>query len=118
MPSILPVAFKRTALVSSSRPTMSCSMSCSGGLQMAPAMPCTLSSTMACHICSWPLKNSTPQLIETSMNSPCEAWMSRRQSYLSASAPKYTDSNRNGSQWLITAKPASSGDWNVCHSTQ
>ena len=51
------------------------------------------------------------------MNSTCAPWISLRQSCRSASAPKYGDSSRNGSQWLITSKPVRAGEWNFCHST-
>ncbi|GMA86487.1 hypothetical protein GCM10025868_17370 [Angustibacter aerolatus] len=67
---------------------------------------------------SVPVRNSTPQATETSMNSACAAWMTRRQSCRSASDPNHTEQSRNGTQWLITWKPVSAGEWNVCHSTQ
>ena len=49
------------------------------------------------------------------MKSPAPSWMSRRPSYLSARAPNVTENSRCGSQWLTTANPASSGEWNSCH---
>ena len=52
------------------------------------------------------------------MNSPWPAWMSLRQSYRSASDPVYTENRRNGTQWLMTAKPASVGEWNAWKMTQ
>ena len=52
------------------------------------------------------------------MNSTCAPWISRRQSYRSASEPKYTENSKNGTQWLMTSKPVSAGEWNFCHSTQ
>ena len=52
------------------------------------------------------------------MNRACAAWIRRRQSYRSASDPKYTENSRNGTQWLMTSKPARAGEWNFCHSTQ
>ena len=48
------------------------------------------------------------------MNRACAAWIRRRQSYRSASDPKYTENSRNGTQWLMTSKPASAGEWNFC----
>jgi hypothetical protein len=52
------------------------------------------------------------------MNSPCEAWMRRRQSKRSARVPKGTANSRNGNQWLTTWKPTSAGEWKVSQSTQ
>jgi hypothetical protein len=52
------------------------------------------------------------------MNSACDPWMSLRQSKRSARAPKYGDSSRNGSQWLMTSKPVSAGEWNRFQMTQ
>jgi len=44
--------------------------------------------------------------------------MSLRQSNRSARAPVYTEKTRNGTQWLMTAKPASVGEWNDSKMTQ
>lgn len=44
--------------------------------------------------------------------------MSRRQSYLYANAPAYTDNRRNGNQWETSWNPTSAGEWNVSHNTQ
>ena len=90
-PVLRPVEFRRTALGSVSRPARSWSISCSAGAQMAPARPCIVSSTMACHICRLLVRNSTPQMPETLMNSSWAIWMILRQSYRSAQAPKYTE---------------------------
>ena len=117
-PRLLNVAFRRTALGSSRGSAKSWSMSCSAGPHRAPAQPCSTSSTQALHISRLPVRNSTPQPRDTNANSPCAIWMMRRQSYFSARPPKSTDSSRKGSQWLITWKPTSHGEWKVCQSTQ
>ena len=44
--------------------------------------------------------------------------MSLRQSKRSARAPAWTENRRNGTQWLMTAKPASVGEWNAWKMTQ
>ena len=118
MPSDRAVEFSLMALGRSAGPTKSSSMSCSAGIQIAPAMPCRTSSTQAFQTRSVPVANSSPQHADTDMNSSCAPWMSLRQSCRSASAPKYGDSSRNGSQWLNTSKPVSAGEWNFSHSTQ
>ena len=117
-PRDLNVAFSRTALGSSAGSAKSCSISCSAGPHSAPAQPCSTSSTQALHISSVPVRNSRPQLRDTTANRPWAIWMMRRQSYFSANPPNSTENSRNGSQWLITWKPTSHGDWNTSHSTQ
>ncbi len=77
-----------------------------------------MSRTHAFHTRSSPVMNRMPQDADTAMNRACAPWMSLRQSWRSASAPKYGDSSRNGSQWLMTSKPVSAGEWNFSHSTQ
>ena len=52
------------------------------------------------------------------MNSAMPAWMMRRGSARSLSAPTGTEKNRNGSQCDSTAKPPSAGEWNFWYSTQ
>ena len=52
------------------------------------------------------------------MNSTMPAWMMRRGSNRSASAPAATEKIRNGSQCDSTAKPASAGEWNFWNTTQ
>ncbi len=74
-------------------------------------MPCSTSSTHAACTVSVFVAKSTPQAIDTAANSSCPAWMTRRQSNRSARAPNGIDSSRNGSQWLNTSKPASTGEW-------
>ena len=64
------------------------------------------------------MRKSTPQQIDTNMNSAWAIWMMRRQSKRCASAPAYTENSRNGSQWLTIWNPTSHGEWKVCHSTQ
>lgn len=61
---------------------------------------------------------STAQATDTSAKSTHEAWMMRRLSKRSAMWPKGIAPSRNGTQWLIVAKPASTGDWNFCHMTK
>src|SRR5690242_13713358 len=118
IPRLRNVALSRTALGSSAEPTKSCSMSCSPGPHSDPAIPCRTSRTQASQTCRESVRNSTPHAAETVMNSSWAAWMTRRQSYRSASAPNDTDSSRNGTQWLITWNPAKAGEWNFSHSTQ
>ncbi len=65
-----------------------------------------------------PVRKSSAQASEASANSPCEIWMSLRQSNRSASEPAYTEKSRNGTQWLMTANPASIGEWNAWKMTQ
>jgi hypothetical protein len=69
--------------------------------------------TAACQIRKVPVRNSTAHENEASANSPCEIWMSLRQSKRSARAPAYTEKSRKGTQWLMTANPASVGEWNA-----
>jgi hypothetical protein len=88
MPSDLAVELSRMALGRSARPTKSSSSSCSGGAHSAPAMPCRISSTHAFQTVRVPVANRTPQVSDTVMNSPWDAWMSLRQSRRSARAPK------------------------------
>jgi hypothetical protein len=77
-----------------------------------------MSRTHAFQTLSVPVANRMPQQADTAMNSSWAPWISLRQSMRSARAPKYGDSSRNGSQWLITSKPVSAVEWNRCHSTQ
>ncbi|OJV25409.1 MAG: hypothetical protein BGO26_10310 [Actinobacteria bacterium 69-20] len=87
IPSDRAVAFSRTALSSSPRPTKSCSISCSAGPHSAPAMPCTVSSTHASGMDSVPVANASAQPSDTVINMICATWITRRQSNRSASAP-------------------------------
>jgi hypothetical protein len=64
----------------------------------------------ACQTRRVPVRNSTAHASEASAKSPCEIWMSLRQSKRSAKAPAYTEKSRNGTQWLMTANPASIGE--------
>ena len=88
------------------------------GCQSALANPCTVSSATQCHGCSESVANRMPQHTDAAANRPSAIWIRRRQSKRSARLPKNTEKNRWGSQWLITAKPASNGEWNACHMTQ
>ena len=61
---------------------------------------------------------STAHPTDASMKHAAPSWMRRRQSKRSASAPNGIAKSSCGSQWLITANPASSGDSNSCHITK
>ena len=52
------------------------------------------------------------------MKMPIEIWIRRRGSKRSASAPEYTERNRNGSQCISTAVPASAGERNFSNRIQ
>ena len=73
---------------------------------------------MQCHGCRVPVRNRNPQISDASPKAAHDTWMMRRQSKRSASPPNGIEKNRCGSQWLITANPASSGEWKVCHITK
>ncbi len=75
-------------------------------------------SAAACHICSASVRNSTPQPIDTAMNTAMPSWMMRRGSWRSARPPDQRAKSRNGTQCEMTAKPASAGEWNFCHIIQ
>ena len=62
--------------------------------------------------------NSRPQLSETPMNTSMPTWIMRRTLTRSAMTPATPESSRNGTQWAMTAKPASAGEWNFWNSTQ
>jgi len=73
---------------------MSYTMSWIGGDAMTPAIPCSIRSAAACQARSVPVRNSTPQASDTSINNPWATWISLRQSKRSASAPAYTEKIR------------------------
>ena len=52
------------------------------------------------------------------MKSTIPAWMRRRESNRSLSAPTGTENIRKGSQWDTTAKPPSAAEWNFWKATQ
>jgi DNA-binding PadR family transcriptional regulator len=58
------------------------------------------------------------QPADASMKHAAPSWMRRRQSNRSASAPNGIANSSCGTQWLMTANPASTGDSNSCHMTK
>ena len=106
------MADRRTALWRFAVPTMSWIRSCAEGCQNTPANPCMTRRAAACHICSVPVRNSTPQPSEAATNKAMPIWMMRRGSKRSASAPDSTEKKRNGSQCESIANPPSAGEWN------
>ena len=81
------VALRRIALGRRSGPTMSYTISCEAGRPITPAAPWINKITAACQMRRVPVMNSTAHASEASANSPCEIWMSLRQSKRSARAP-------------------------------
>jgi len=97
---------------------MSWTMSWIGGDAITPASPWITSSAHACQTRSVPIRNRTAQASDASIKSAWATWMSLRQSKLSARTPAYTENTRYGTQWLMTAKPASVGEWKDWKMTQ
>lgn len=85
---------------------------------ITPAKPWMVSRTTACHTRSVSVMKRSAHAAEATMKSAWPICMRRRQSYRSASAPAHTEKSRNGTQWLITAKPARAGEWNARKMTQ
>ena len=62
--------------------------------------------------------NSRPQAADTAMNRSMAAWITRRGSNRSASAPVWIEKNRKGSQCATTANPPRVGDSNFSQITR
>ena len=63
------MAFSRTALGSSSRPTKSCSISCSAGPHSDPAVPWSTSRMQAPQTVREPVAKKTPHATDTAAKS-------------------------------------------------
>lgn len=92
------MAFRRTALGSSAGPTMSCNSIWLDVCHSTPAQPCSTSSSMAPPMLRLSVTKKYPQPSDAVMNSAMPAWMMRRASNRSFSAPTPTEKARKGNQ--------------------
>ena len=58
------------------------------------------------------VKNKNAHAAETLMYMICATWITLRQSNRSGERAEINGKQQKGVQWLSTAKPASTGEWN------